>query len=213
MLTNNTEDLVQSDTNLILNNSIESTESSSSVLLDDLSSNPSKLDNFKTKTIKMKTSRTESEISSKQRYIYTIPRSRHTHKPHHQFNALNNDASHYYSLTDVKYYNIDDIEDDQNIISTTSSISTSSLSSSASFTSSSSQATSFSEKDQSFESDNFTQLHKSNTLPSFETNAETPVEPVVTVEAEASAKSPVIKQIATAADSNSKLVLFSKSFK
>jgi len=146
---------------------MDTIESFSNVLVEDFLPTKLKKDHFKN-VIKMKNSRTESEISSKKRKIFALFRSRHTYKPHHQFNALKNDASYYYSLTDVNYYNIDDKEDDQNIFSTVSSNSTSSLSSSGCLTSSSAQNNSHYDQDRSCESDNYQILHKSSTSPKIE---------------------------------------------
>ena len=128
MMNSNMENqtLILSDTNLILNNSTESEDSNVDKDLAEYQ--------YTESFSKMKTSRTESEISNKLNKSHrTHSQNRHSRKNHPS--ALTNNLSHYYSLTDVKYYNIDDNED-ENVLSTTSSISSSSLSSSASFTSS-----------------------------------------------------------------------------
>lgn len=158
MMNSNIENqtLIVSDTNIMLNNSIASEDS------------PKDMEFQHTGISNMKTSRTESAISNKL--------SLHHHHHHRvnrkhgstNFPALTNDLSHYYSLTDVKYYNIDGNED-ENALSTTSSISASSLSSSESFTSSAR-----SNSEQSFDEDSLylrkqtpNKLQKSITLPSF----------------------------------------------
>lgn len=146
--------LIVSATNIMLNNSIESEDSSR-----DMEFQYAGISN-------MKTSRTESAISSKLSSHRHHQRANRKHGSTN-FPALTNDLSHYYSLTDVKYYNIDDNED-ENVLSTTSSISTSSLSSSESFTSSAR-----SNSEQSFDEDSLylrkqtPKLQKSITLPSF----------------------------------------------
>ena len=82
------------------------------------------------------------------------------------FSALTNDLSHYYSLTDVKYYNIDDNDE----VLSSSSLSSSSFSSSTSFSSSSRSYSSQSFEDDEFKLKNLPdndkkRLHKSITLP------------------------------------------------
>ena len=147
--------LVVSDSNLILNNSTESSESS----LSGMNIN-NEIKKSTAMTSKMKSSRTESEICNK--FKHSISRkNRKTRNSH----TLTNNLSHYYSLTDVKYYNIDD-NDDENILST-SSISTSSLSSSASFTSSTRSYSELSFDDDSFMTKriSYPRLQKSITLP------------------------------------------------
>lgn len=146
--------LVFSDSNLVLNNSTESSESSLSGI-----NMSNEIKKSTALSSKMKSSRTESEICSKLKHVSR--KDRKTHNSH----ALSNNLSHYYSLTDVKYYNIDD-NDDENILST-SSISTSSLSSSASFTSSTRSYSELSFDDDTFMGKrlSYPRLQKSITLP------------------------------------------------